>query len=104
MTPGGLMGERLARLMDVVPLDPTENGKNFDSRTLMMSSKRSVARPGVVDEGLAGVLLPHAEQSEARISMRRANRMTNSRSYLTQAGKVRAGEPGGRRGGGGGGG
>src|SRR5258705_712841 len=86
MTPGRLIGERLARLMDVMPLDPTENGKNFDSRTLMMSSNRSVARPGVVDEGLAGVSPPHAEQSEARISMRNANRTTNRRSYLAQRG------------------
>jgi hypothetical protein len=69
--------------MDVVPLEPTENAEKRDSRTLMMSSKRSVARLAVVGEGLVEVSSPQAAQHEARMSTGTANRMTNSRSYLT---------------------
>jgi len=49
----------------------------------MMSSKRSVALLAVVDEGLVGVPLPQAPHKGATMSARTANRMTNSRSYLT---------------------
>src|SRR5258705_6410072 len=84
MTPGRLMGERLARLIDVVPFDPTENALNFDSRTLMMSSNRSVTLLAVVDEGLVGVSLPQAAQTAAQMSTRTANRM-RTRSILSDA-------------------
>src|ERR1051325_5628417 len=71
------MGERLARLMDVVPLEPTEKALNFDSRTLMMSSNRSVARDASVGEGLVAVSSPQAAQSGMR-RHRAANCMVNS--------------------------
>jgi len=61
--------------MDVVPFEPTENAWNFDSRTLMMSSKRSVARLSVVDEGLLGVSSPQAAHTEAQMSKKTANRI-----------------------------
>ena len=77
ITPGRSTGERLARLIVVVPLEPTEKGWNFDSLGLMMSSNRSTALPGVVDEGDAGVSPPHAAQSETMIGTRAANRMIN---------------------------
>src|SRR5256885_2862202 len=91
--PGRSIGERLARLIDVVPLEPTENGKNLDSLTLMMSSNRSVARLGVVDDGVVGVLPPQAVQSAARMGRRDTNRMISCRSYLTRMGRVRLGHP-----------
>ena len=77
IVPGRFRGERLARLMDVVPFEPTENAWNFDSRTLMMPSKRSVARLFVVDEGLLGVGVssPQSAHTEAQMSTKTANRI-----------------------------
>ena len=50
----------------------------------MMSSKRSVALPGVVDEGLVEVSSPQATQNGSEDEYQEAaNRMINSRYYLT---------------------
>src|SRR5438045_2467764 len=85
-TPGRLIGDRLARLIVVVPFEPTENGWNFDSRTLMMSSNRSTAFDDALDvddpDGLVGRLLflPHAVAAIARMTrMKAANRMIDIR-------------------------
>jgi len=48
---------------------------NFDSRTLMMSSNRSVVTAGVVDEGVVGVSSPHAAQSAAIRNKKTETRM-----------------------------
>src|SRR4029453_10140704 len=68
-TPGRSMGDRLARLVMVVPLEPTENEKNFDTLSLMMASKRSVALTGV-DEGDVGVSSPQPAQNHITTARR----------------------------------
>src|SRR4029078_85570 len=71
--PGRSMSDRLARLMVVVPLEPTENGENFDFLTLMMASTRSVALTGV-EEGEVGVSSPQPAQNNTT-ARRAARRM-----------------------------
>src|SRR3989442_7417338 len=73
--PGRLSGDMLARLIEVVPFEPTENARKRDSRELMMSSNRSTALAGVVDDAEVGVSPPQAAQSETMIGRRAANRM-----------------------------
>ncbi len=73
--PGRLSGDMRARLIEVVPFEPTENARKCDSRALMMSSNRSTALAGVVDDAEVGVSPPQAAQSETMIGRRAANRM-----------------------------
>src|SRR4030095_2404544 len=92
-TPGRSISDRLARVIVVVPLEPTENGKNFDSLTLMMSSKRSVALTGV-DEGDVGVSSPQPAQNDITTARRAARRMSQSiLSDARQGGVGWYGEP-----------